>query len=170
MYEQHMPWRWKWLRDVAKLTLWWWRSLLHMRHDIESCDQGGEDQDKTWLDGSVASMKGKLEALERWIVWWWSLSKDLAQMDRCNGEGQVRSRSMNQYDHVMIWSGSYHLWYGWCMCCINIRDGIEYARQMYICRAFYFTDHRCVEKFMTGFRIDGRAIKRSKLVGISVII
>ena len=39
-----------------------------MRHDIESCDQGGEDpgedQDKTWLDGPVASMKGKLEALE----------------------------------------------------------------------------------------------------------
>ena len=34
-----------------------------MRHDIESCDQGGEDQDKTWLDGPVASMKGKLEAL-----------------------------------------------------------------------------------------------------------
>ena len=33
-----------------------------MRHDIESCDQGGEDQDKTWLDGPVASMKGKSEA------------------------------------------------------------------------------------------------------------
>ena len=30
-----------------------------MRHDIESCDQGGEDQDKTWLDGPVASVKGK---------------------------------------------------------------------------------------------------------------
>ena len=24
-----------------------------MRHDIESCDKGGEDQDKTWLDGLV---------------------------------------------------------------------------------------------------------------------
>ena len=30
-----------------------------MRHGIESCDQGGEDQDKTWLDGPVASVKGK---------------------------------------------------------------------------------------------------------------
>jgi len=30
-----------------------------MRHDIESCDQGGEDQDKAWLDGPVASVKGK---------------------------------------------------------------------------------------------------------------
>ena len=29
-----------------------------MRHDIESCDQGGEDQDMTWLDGPVASVKG----------------------------------------------------------------------------------------------------------------
>jgi hypothetical protein len=36
-----------------------WRSSLHMRHDIESYDQGGEDQDKAWLDGPVASVKGK---------------------------------------------------------------------------------------------------------------
>ena len=31
-----------------------------MRHDMESCDQGGEDQDKTWLDGPVVSVKAKL--------------------------------------------------------------------------------------------------------------
>jgi hypothetical protein len=42
-----------------------WRSLLHIRHDMESCDQGGEDQDMTWLDGPVASVKGKSEALKR---------------------------------------------------------------------------------------------------------
>jgi hypothetical protein len=36
-----------------------------MRHDIELCDQGGEDQGMTWLDGPVASVKGKSEALER---------------------------------------------------------------------------------------------------------
>ena len=35
-----------------------------MRHGIESCDQGGEDLDMTWLDGLVASMKGKSEALK----------------------------------------------------------------------------------------------------------
>ena len=40
-----------------------------MRHDIESCDQGREDQDKTWLDGPVANVKGKSEALERWTTW-----------------------------------------------------------------------------------------------------
>ena len=35
-----------------------------MRHDIASCDQRGEDQDMTWLDRPVASVKGKSEALE----------------------------------------------------------------------------------------------------------
>ena len=60
-----------------------------MRHDMESCDQGEEDQDKTWLDGLVSSVKGKL-------------SDDLVPMDRSNGEEQVKSRSMNQYSHVMI--------------------------------------------------------------------
>jgi hypothetical protein len=41
---------------------------MHMKHDMESCDQGGEDQDKAWLDGPDASVKGKL-------------SDDLAPMD-----------------------------------------------------------------------------------------
>ena len=36
-------------------------------------------------------------------------------------------------------------------------------------RTFHFIGHRCVGKFMTGFRIDGRTIKRVKLVCISVI-
>jgi hypothetical protein len=39
-----------------------------MRYDMESCSQGGEDQDEAWLDGPVASVKGKWEALERWTV------------------------------------------------------------------------------------------------------
>ena len=30
------------------------------------------------------------------------LEQDLAPMDEGNGEKQVKSRSMNQYDHVMI--------------------------------------------------------------------
>ena len=60
-----------------------------MKHDIESCDQGGEDQHITQLDGPVASVKGEL-------------SDDLAPMDQSNGKEQVKSRSMNQYGHVMI--------------------------------------------------------------------
>jgi hypothetical protein len=31
------------LKMVQSLHMWWWRSSFHMRHDIESCDQGGED-------------------------------------------------------------------------------------------------------------------------------
>ena len=34
-----------------------------MRHDIESCDQDGEDQDMTWLDGPVASGRAS------WRLW-----------------------------------------------------------------------------------------------------
>ena len=60
-----------------------------MRHDMESCDQGGEDQDKTWLDRPVTSVKSKL-------------SDDLAPKDQGNSEEQVKSRSINQYGHVMI--------------------------------------------------------------------
>jgi hypothetical protein len=57
---------------------------------------------------------------------------DLAPMDRGNDEEQVRSRLTNQYGHVMIWSGSYHLWLCWCMYCIDIEgDEMECARQMY---------------------------------------
>jgi hypothetical protein len=29
-----------------------------MRHDIDSCDQNGEDQDEAWLDGPVVKVKG----------------------------------------------------------------------------------------------------------------
>ena len=60
-----------------------------MIQNIESCDQGRDDQDMTWLDGPVASVKGKL-------------SDDLAPMDRSNGEEQMMSRSTSQYGHVMI--------------------------------------------------------------------
>ena len=30
------------------------------------------------------------------------LEQDMAPVDRCNGEEQVKSRSMNQYGHVTI--------------------------------------------------------------------
>ena len=47
------------------------------------------------------------------------------------------------------------------MCCIDIGgDGMECARKGITYRAFYFTGHRCVEKFMTVFRIDSCTIKR----------
>jgi hypothetical protein len=48
-----------------------------MRHNMELCDQGGEDQDEAWLDGPVARVKGKL-------------CDGLAPKDRGNDEEQVR--------------------------------------------------------------------------------
>ena len=45
----------------------------------------------TWLDGPVASVKGKLEgfgAMDRVAV---KLKQDLAPMDESNGEKQVKS-------------------------------------------------------------------------------
>jgi hypothetical protein len=123
---------------------------------MESCDQGGEDQDKAWLNGPVASVKGKL-------------GDDLALMDRSNGEEQVKSRSMNQYSHVMIWSD--HIicdMVGACVASTLIE--MEWnAQDRYICSVFHFTGHRSVEKFITTFRIDDHTIKRGKLVCISVI-
>jgi hypothetical protein len=41
--------------------------------------------------------------------------------------------------------------------------------QRYNLGRFHFTGHRCVEKFMTGVRIDGCTIKWGKLVCISAI-
>jgi uncharacterized membrane protein len=43
----------------------------------------------TWLDGPVASVKGKL-------------SDDLAPMDQSNGKEQVKSRSMNWIISLLI--------------------------------------------------------------------
>jgi hypothetical protein len=36
-----------------------------MRYNMESCDQGGEDQDEAWLDGPVANVMGKSKALKQ---------------------------------------------------------------------------------------------------------
>ena len=36
-----------------------YENSLHMRHDMELCDQSGEDQDKAWLDRPVAMEKDK---------------------------------------------------------------------------------------------------------------
>jgi len=46
---------------------------------------------------------------------------------------------------------------------------MEYVRQRYNLEHFHFTGRRCVEKLITGFRIDDRTFKRGKLVCISAI-
>jgi len=37
---------------------------LHLRYDMESCDQGGEDQDEAWLDGPVTCVEGQDNVFE----------------------------------------------------------------------------------------------------------
>ena len=79
-----------------------------MSHDMESCDQGGEDQDKTCLMDRLQWWRASqgFEAMDREAV---KLGQDLAPMDRGDGEERAMSRSMDQRGHVMIWSGSYDL-------------------------------------------------------------
>ena len=56
-------------------------------------------------------------------------------------------------------------------CVASTLEKIEWNAQGKVItyRAFHFTGHRCVKKFVTEFRIDGHTIKRSKLICISVI-
>ena len=66
-----------------------------MSHDMESCDQGGEDQDKACLMDRLQWRRASqdFEARDREAV---KLGQDLAPMDRDNGEERARSRSMDQ--------------------------------------------------------------------------
>ena len=119
-------------------------------------------QDLAWWTGCKREGQvGGFGAMDRVAV---KLEQDLAPMDEGNGEKQVKSRSMNQYDHVMIWSGSYHYWSCWYMCCINNEgDEMECARQRYNLGHFIVPIKGCVEKCMTRFRIDDRIIKGANL-------
>jgi hypothetical protein len=51
----------------------------------------------------------------------------------------------------------------------TLRRWNKMRKAKYIYKIFHFIDHRCVEKFMTRFRIAGHTIKRGELVCISVI-
>ena len=58
------------------------------------------EQDLALMDkGNGEEQVGGFGAMNRVAV---KLEQDLAPMDEGNGEKQVKSRSMNQYDHVMI--------------------------------------------------------------------
>ena len=54
-------------------------------------------------------------------------------------------------------------------CVASTLEEMEWNAQGKDMRAFHFIDHRCANKLMTRFMIDGRTIKRGKLVCISVI-
>ena len=59
-----------------------------MRHDIESCDQGGEGHDLARRTGCKREGQvGGFGAMDRMAV---KLEQDLAPMDEGNGEKQVK--------------------------------------------------------------------------------
>ena len=68
-----------------------------MRHDMELCDQSGEDQDKALCRWIGCKCEGQVRGVEAtYRMWQGSLSKDLAPMDQGNSEEQVKLISMNQ--------------------------------------------------------------------------
>ena len=121
----------KWLGFVVRLTHVMKELIAYETwHGVKWLRWRRSRQDLSWWTGS--KREGQVEGfrvMDRVAV---KLEQDMAPMDEGNSEKQVRSRSMNQYGHVMIWRGSYHLVIGWWMCCINIGgDGMECARQRY---------------------------------------
>ena len=56
--------------DMESHMTWIFSRLTHvMKEIITRLKLGGEDQDEAWLDGPVARVKGKSEALKRWTAW-----------------------------------------------------------------------------------------------------
>ena len=52
--------------DMESHMTWIFSRLTHvMKEIITRLKLGGEDQDEAWLDGPVARVKGKSEALKR---------------------------------------------------------------------------------------------------------
>jgi hypothetical protein len=140
------------LTAEAKMRLWWGLQRGYERSECSSVWR------ESWGFEAINRVVGKLK-------------QDLALMDLSNGEEQVRSRSMNQQGHLMIWSGSYHLLIKFGVCVASILEEMERNAQGkgITYRTFYFTSHRCVEKFMTGFRIDSCSINRGNLLVATVI-
>ena len=144
------------------------------------CDDGGAHciWDMTWSHVTkVEKIEMRLGSMD-WLQVWrasqrlWTegprvtvkLEQDLAPMDQGNSEEQVRSRSMNQYGHVMIWSGSYHLWLiGACVASTSKKMGWNAQGKGITYRAFHFSGLSWIEKCLIGLRIDNRTIKRGNL-------
>jgi hypothetical protein len=166
-----MPWRWKWLGDVAKLAhmmmeeliahaIWhWvmWSSWRRSRHDLA-----------WWTSCKYEGQVGGFEARDH--VWRWSLSKTWRRWT----DAMVKSKwSQDRWTNMILW------WYevdhiivdhvGACVASTSEELEWKCARQRYNLGHFISPVKGYVEKCMAGFRIDGRTIKTGKLVCISVI-
>jgi hypothetical protein len=103
-------------------------------------------------------------------VWLWSLSKTWHQWTKTT----VKSKwGQDRWTNKVMWW--YEVDHTICdmvgVCVVSTLEEIEWNTQCkgITYRAFHFIGHRCVDKFMIGFMIDGHTIKRGKLICISVI-
>ena len=166
--EQLMPWRWRWLGFVARLThvmkeliayeTWHWVMWLRWRRSRQDlpwwtgCKYEGQIGG-FWSDGPRGGEAWARLGANGWRQWWKASEVKINEPTRSRDDIKWIILFVIWLVHVL-----HQHWRRWN----GMRKAITY-------RVFYFNGHRCVEKFMTGFRIDGRTIKRGKLVCISVI-
>jgi hypothetical protein len=103
-------------------------------------------------------------------VWWWCLGKTWRRWT----EATVKSKwGQDRWTNTVMWWYKVDniIWWLVGACVASTSEELEWNAQGkgITIWLFHFTSHRCVEKLMTEFRIDGRTIKRGKLVCISVI-
>ena len=156
MCEQHMPWRWKWLGDVVKLThvmkeLIAWDMTLSNVIKVEKIKTrlGSTDWLQVWRASGVMTWRQwtKATVKSKWSQDWWNNTVTW----------------WYEVDHIIWWLIG--------ACVASTMKEMEWNAQGkgITYRAFHFASHRCVEKFMTGFKIDSRIIKRDNLLVVTVI-
>jgi hypothetical protein len=144
---------------IARETWHWvmWSRWRRSRHDL------------AWWTG--CKCQGQVEGFEaRDRVWRWSLSKTWCQWT----DATVKSKGgQDRWTNTVIWwyEVDHIIWWLVGACVASTLEEMEWrcARQRYNLGHFISSVKGCVEKCMTGFRIDGRTIKRGKLGCISII-
>ena len=139
------------------------------------------------VNGPVASVKGKLEALKRqtacggkawamtWCRWTKATVKSMLSWDRWANKVtwwyEVDHIIQGRLSHVLSHDDDQKAWWRLVLVWhqyLRRWNGMRKAKVWLV--GHLFSPVKCwVEKCMTGFRIYGRTIKRGKLVCISVI-
>jgi hypothetical protein len=127
--EKHMPWRWKWLGDVAKLahvmmeelttreTWHWvmWSRSRRSRHDL------------AWLTG--CKCEGQVRGFEaRDRMWWWSLSKTWRRWTNAT----VKSKwGQDRWTNTVMWwyEVNYIIWWLVGACVASTSKEMEWNTQ-----------------------------------------
>ena len=137
-----------------------------------TCDEGAHCiWGMTWSHVTkMEKIKTRLGLMDRLQVWRASWVMTWRRWTKAT----VKSKwSQDWWTNMVMWwyEVDHIIWWLVDACVASTIEEMEWNAQGkgITYRAFHFTGHRCVEKFMTGFRIDGHTIKRGKLVCISVI-